>query len=361
MPLTPTEQAMLLDAIQALNEATVKINAALEVFGDINTTIDVKINAIDTENNVKVDPVTGICRVDKAGTAAPSAIASWQTYSPVEFSPGAGFERENGPMILTMRNRKGTLARGQTVMRVAHTDSNDQLVARGITATATEFARLSCVLATASKDNPSTGYELNEAALVASMGTAGHTYFRLNLKAADALESVVASTYYTITPTAVLPSVTATLNLGASSLRWANIYSATALNVGSDVRDKTDIQELDETQCRKLIMAMRPVSFKHAVGSVEITATDEQGEPTETIIKPGTRDHFGLVAQELETALSQSGITDAAVWCLEDKNDPESRQSIRYEELIAPMLKVMQEQQRRIETLETALVEKDVN
>jgi hypothetical protein len=46
---------------------------------------------------------------------------------------------------------------------------------------------------------------------------------------------------------------------------------------------------------------------------------------------------------------------DFAGWVLNDKNDPNSFQSLRYTEFIAPMIKAIQEQQRMIEELKNQI------
>jgi hypothetical protein len=66
--------------------------------------------------------------------------------------------------------------------------------------------------------------------------------------------------------------------------------------------------------------------------------------------RPGTRWHYGLIADEVRDAL---GGIDAAIWCLADASDPESRQSLRYEELIAPLIKSIHQLHQRIEQLES--------
>ena len=43
------------------------------------------------------------------------------------------------------------------------------------------------------------------------------------------------------------------------------------------------------------------------------------------------------------------------MWCLDDSQDPNSRQSLRYEEIIAPLVKAVQELSNKIKTLETQL------
>jgi hypothetical protein len=145
------------------------------------------------------------------------------------------------------------------------------------------------------------------------------------------------------------PSGSATL--GTSGNAWAGIYSQTAVTVTSDVRAKTDIQDSDLGL--DFIMKLRPISYRLAVGRTErVIDPDATGpflpgqEAKVEIPYEGTRRHYGLPAQNVKEAL---GDLDAAIWSLDDPTNPDSRQALRYEELIAPLIKAMQEQQKMIE------------
>ena len=77
--------------------------------------------------------------------------------------------------------------------------------------------------------------------------------------------------------------------------------------------------------------------------------------------KPGKRRHYGLIAQEVRAALDACGVQDFGGHVLTDPNDPDSQQALRFDELMAPALRAIQElaaQNRalmaRIEKLEAA-------
>lgn len=147
-------------------------------------------------------------------------------------------------------------------------------------------------------------------------------------------------------------SASATLSLGTSGFPFDTAYLETAATVTSDMREKTSVDPLDE-KAENFILSLRPVQFKKKTSRVDPVSFDEKtGEAVETEAAAGVRTHWGLIAQEVKEAMSATGIEDAAVWCLSDKSDPDSRQALRYEELIAPMIKVIQNQQERIEALE---------
>jgi len=69
----------------------------------------------------------------------------------------------------------------------------------------------------------------------------------------------------------------------------------------------------------------------------------------------GVRDHAGLLAQQVKAALDRAGITDWAGWGLDDKDDPASRQYLRYEEFIAPLIKSVHTVCDRLDSLEQRL------
>ncbi|ARD14568.1 hypothetical protein H2239_06135 [Pseudomonas savastanoi pv. savastanoi] len=66
----------------------------------------------------------------------------------------------------------------------------------------------------------------------------------------------------------------------------------------------------------------------------------------------GCRLHFGLGAQQVKEAMTAVGIDDFAGWVLSDKNDPESRQGLRYEQFIAVLINGVNQLNARLELLE---------
>ena len=138
-------------------------------------------------------------------------------------------------------------------------------------------------------------------------------------------------------------------NLGAGAHRWATIYAVTGSINTSDKNEKKDIQELDEQYSKDIIMGLKPVSYKF-------------------IANDSNRTHNGFIAQDIEESLTSMGLTtqDFAavckwqkVYCEDGVNDipieGEYSYGLRYEELIAPLVKVVQFQQQEIDTLKTQL------
>ena len=136
------------------------------------------------------------------------------------------------------------------------------------------------------------------------------------------------------------------LDLGSSSRRYDDIYATNGTIQTSDERDKTAVAAIDYGL--DFINSLRPVTYRW---------NDRNGYS-------GSRTHMGFIAQEVATALGDDAAT-RAVWvdspAGEYKNAETGemepgveRQSLRYEELIAPAVKAIQELSARVATLEAA-------
>lgn len=151
----------------------------------------------------------------------------------------------------------------------------------------------------------------------------------------------------------ITPTNNNAVSLGYAGYAWKDLFVVNSPTVTSDRRAKKDVSALG-SHAVDFIKALRPVSYRLRKGEGHLDFFNEQGEavPNDTPDREGVRTHWGLIAQEVKEALSAAGYEDAALWCLANKDDPDSQQSLRYEELIAPMIKVIQQQQERIEALE---------
>jgi hypothetical protein len=155
----------------------------------------------------------------------------------------------------------------------------------------------------------------------------------------------------------VLPVANNAFYCGYTGNVWAGIYSQTAVVVTSDARKKTDIENCDLGL--DFINSLRPVTYRMIEGHQEATfapgesaftldANGEHVQPTITV-RPGSRRHYGLLAQEVKAAI---GDLDCGFWTIEDISDADSAQGLRYEELISPMIKAIQQLSARLATLE---------
>lgn len=107
---------------------------------------------------------------------------------------------------------------------------------------------------------------------------------------------------------------------------------------GSDRRIKEEITDLDVEESKTTIMALKPVSFR-------FMETDD--------LRFSTRQsHHGFIAQDVKEVIGDS---DWAVWDIIDDEPVEDLQTVRKDELIADLVAVVQDQEKRINDLETRL------
>ena len=170
-----------------------------------------------------------------------------------------------------------------------------------------------------------------------------------------------------------------TYSLGLSTRRWVDVWAVDTSVNSSDVRLKKDI--VTSALGLDFIKLLRPVSYKWKQTGVqevledkEIEHLDKQGnveiveiekipkiigvdkdgrDIVETTSREGLRDHYGFIAQEVKEALDSAGIGDSfAGWVLDDHNNPDSRQNLRYSEFISPLVKAVQELSDMVESLQ---------
>lgn len=150
--------------------------------------------------------------------------------------------------------------------------------------------------------------------------------------------------------------------LGTSGARWNNVFSANGVTTTSDIRLKTNIQ--NSNLGLEFINQLRPVSYKFISGSkvetgefIETTIPGTDSVHREPIYEDvaGVRTHYGLIAQEVKTTLNTLNTGDFAGFVLGDKNDPDSRHHLRYDQFVAPLIKAVQELSAKITALENRL------
>lgn len=160
----------------------------------------------------------------------------------------------------------------------------------------------------------------------------------LSVDGGTSLKNTTSYTFY--------PATNNAYSCGTSANAWSDIYSMNALTVTSDARAKTDIEDLPAGL--QTILALRPRRYRlKAREQYQELIFDPEGPPLpgeslqiwETRTRPGARWHFGLIAQEVEQVIG----LDNAVVCLDNKDDPESMRSLRYEELLPVVICAVQE------------------
>jgi hypothetical protein len=144
------------------------------------------------------------------------------------------------------------------------------------------------------------------------------------------------------------PATDNAFKLGDTSARWSQVWAANGTIQTSDERAKADIA--NATLGSEFIKSLRPVSYKWIEGGkVDSGKRDEDGNFIYESV-PGTRTHWGFIAQEVKQAVDDAGV-DFGGWVLTDKDDPDSQQALRYDQFIAPLTKALQEALAEIELL----------
>jgi len=126
-------------------------------------------------------------------------------------------------------------------------------------------------------------------------------------------------------------------SLGSSSFRWSSIWAANGTIQTSDARDKIEAGQLTPAAAIAIVDAVQPRLFKWRVGGreVNVIGVDDLGEAiTQIVEKPGQRIHAGFFAQDVGCAMHAVGL-DCGAWGLDDQTDPDSRQWLRPDQLIA--------------------------
>jgi len=122
----------------------------------------------------------------------------------------------------------------------------------------------------------------------------------------------------------ILPSASATYNLGSGSKRWNNIYSSNLLNV-SDARLKKNIA--NTSYGLSAILKMHPVQYNW-----------REGDDRDTKI--------GFLAQELRQVIPEVVVGD----------EKKETLAVNYTELIPVLVRAIQQQQEQIEVLKKKIV-----
>jgi hypothetical protein len=155
---------------------------------------------------------------------------------------------------------------------------------------------------------------------------------------------------------AFAPSFDDTYSLGFTSARWSIVRSAGGVSTTSDQRKKTNI--VDSDLGLDFINSLRPVKYKMISGGNEPVLDDSGNKLIDEYgnyvfsSRPGIRDHYGLIAQEVKSAIDLSGVEDFGGWQLDDKNDLSSDQGLVYHQFISPIIKAIQEISTRLDALE---------
>jgi hypothetical protein len=153
-----------------------------------------------------------------------------------------------------------------------------------------------------------------------------------------------------MSPANLAANSTGLYSVGSTQWKWSQIWADTGTIQTSDQRLKTNIS--NSNLGLNFINSLNPISYKWIVGG-GIPTYDENANLISVEDVPGARTHYGFLAQEIKYALDQVAPgQDFGGWVLADMNDPDSTQSLRYEEFISPIVKAIQELSSRLDALE---------
>ena len=155
----------------------------------------------------------------------------------------------------------------------------------------------------------------------------------------------------TTTTTSVL--IGHSVNVGGDShIVWGNGNNSScnclygAWTYGSDCRDKTDIQPLVSNLGLNFLRRLRPVSYKWDQRDRYVRNCGfEWGQKDGTLI--GDKNEYGFIAQEIKSTLDELGVR----WDGLNHNIDKDAYRMAYADLIAPIIKSLQELDERVQAL----------
>jgi hypothetical protein len=134
---------------------------------------------------------------------------------------------------------------------------------------------------------------------------------------------------------------------GFTGARWANVYAANGTIITSDERLKENFAECEFGL--DMVLAVTPYQYTMKIGQ-NIVSEDGDGNPVVTPRK-GERIKYGWKAQDVKAFI---GDRNLSMWSLEDKDDPESIQSLTPTELIPVLWKAVRELKAEVDQLKAA-------
>jgi hypothetical protein len=149
---------------------------------------------------------------------------------------------------------------------------------------------------------------------------------------------------------AVKPGANDAYDLGTSSLRWDDVFATNGTIDTSDERRKENIK--DTSLGLDFVNKLKPKEYKWKDYDYE-HIDNQDGEEPKSITKTRTfkRKHQGLLAQDVEKTLKDIGLTnDDFAGIVYDKES--DIYGLRYSQLIAPLIKAVQELSAKVTELE---------
>jgi hypothetical protein len=163
------------------------------------------------------------------------------------------------------------------------------------------------------------------------------------------------------------PATDNAYSLGNASARWTSLWAANGTIQTSDARDKTIVGALPFAG--EMVDTVEPQLFRWKIGgkavnvtarrSVSMNAANPKAKAittveTEETERQGKRVHAGFLAQDIKAAMEKAGV-DFGAWGLAEKDDPESRQWTRPDQLVAVLWSALKQTRADLQEIKAAL------
>jgi hypothetical protein len=289
---------------------------------------------IDSSGRLLVGTSTAF-NTSELGTVKSVGIEGIATYSALSLKTNSA---NPTPSYITLGKSRGTSSDSKTV--VIADDYLGSIAFEGADGAA---MRTGATIEARVDGTPGSGDMPGRLVFSTTADGAGSPTERLRIQSSGDLRIANSTTFYPTTDNAV------SLGSGPTGpFRFSAVWAANGTIQTSDERDKTEI--VDAQLGADFIKALRPVSYKWIEGGkVDTGERDEDGNYVYESV-PGTRIHWGFIAQEVKQVVDSAGV-DFGGWVLTDKNDPDSQQALRYDQFIAPLTKALQETMAELEAL----------
>ncbi len=147
-------------------------------------------------------------------------------------------------------------------------------------------------------------------------------------------------------------------SLGTAARRWSVVYAANGTINTSDARDKSVTGTLERI-AGQMVDDVSPILFQWRVGGRDVRSEGDSADPDNPVVervtdRPGKRYHAGFRAQDIRAAMDQVGV-DFGAWGLDDKDDPDSRQWLRTEQLVPVLWQALRETRTELAALRAAV------
>lgn len=173
-------------------------------------------------------------------------------------------------------------------------------------------------------------------------------------------------TYFSNPWLQIMPTKDNVTALGHSLYRFAefrcnNIYISSGTAVTSDRRYKENIANLEDKLMLNFVMALTPSSYKYKDGESGRTHYGLIAQDVEKVLENiglSNKDFAGIVIEKLTKEVETKTVNDDGETVIEKhlEETGEVKYDLRYEEFIAPLIKVVQNQQNTINNLEERLL-----